>query len=263
MMSAVHPHEYLRGTTHPRVFAHRGLVTPEMRDEGIAENSVASIAAAHAAGVEYVESDCRMTSDGAVVLCHDADLTRIAGDPRRVADVELAELEDLLADRGGLATLGQALDAFPELRFNIDVKADAAAEVAGRITAPYADRVLLTSFSDARRRRALQAARVAGGRPASSGGRTVVIEALIASLLRPAGRVAASALRDVDALQIPERQGALGILSPRLLRTAHDHGVEVHVWTVNAPADMRRLVALGVDGIITDRADLALQTLRS
>lgn len=254
-------HAYFLGANSPRILAHRGLVTPEMREEGILENSFAAIAAAHSAGVEYVESDCHLTADGEVVLFHDADLSRLFGDSRRIAQIEVAELEDLMAERGGLATLAQGLEAFPGMRFNIDVKADAAAERAGRIVAPHAARVLLTSFSDARRRRALQAARVAGGAPASSGGRTVVASSLVASLL-PFGGPVAWALRDVDALQIPARQGILPILTPRLLSAAHRLGVEVHIWTVNDPVEMRRLVDLGVDGIVTDRADLAIETLR-
>jgi glycerophosphoryl diester phosphodiesterase len=66
------------------------------------------------------------------------------------------------------------------------------------------------------------------------------------------------ALAGVDALQVPERHGRLRIVSPRLIEAAHRHDVEVHVWTVNEAADMRRLLAMGVDGLVTDRADLAL-----
>ena len=55
--------------------------------------------------------------------------------------------------------------------------------------------------------------------------------------------------------------GDMRVLTPRLISAAHRHGVEVHVWTVNDPDEMRRLVALGVDGIVTDRADVALEVL--
>ncbi len=71
----------------------------------------------------------------------------------------------------------------------------------------------------------------------------------------------ARALRDVDALQVPERQGAVRIVTPRVLHAAHAAGVEVHVWTVNDRDDMDRLLDLGVDGLVTDRADLALQAV--
>lgn len=248
-------HPYLRGTAHPRVLAHRGLVRA---DESIAENSFGAIAAAHAAGADYVESDCHLTSDGHVVLFHDDTLERVTGDGRRLADVPLRELEGLLAERGGLATLAQTLESFPATRFNLDVKAEAAAAPVGRLVAAHAHRVLLTSFSDARRRAALAAA--APARPATSPG-TGTVALLIAAAALRLKPVAARLLRDVDALQIPERRGPLRVLTRRLIRWAHEHGVEVHVWTVNDPTRMRELVALGVDGIVTDHADVALATL--
>ena len=248
-------HPYLRGTPHPRVLAHRGLVRP---GEAAADNSFAAIAAAHAAGAVYVESDCHLTADGEVVLFHDDSLERVAGDARRIAEVPLRELEELMAERGGLATLAQALESFPETRFNLDVKAAAAAQGVGRLVAEHADRVLVTSFSDARRREALAAA--APARPATSpGSRTIaLLVAAVAARARPA---ADRLLRDVDALQIPERQGGIRVLSPRLLEWAHACDVEVHVWTVNDAGRMRELVAMGVDGIVTDVADIALDAL--
>ena len=68
----------------------------------------------------------------------------------------------------------------------------------------------------------------------------------------------ARALRGARALQVPERVGPVRIVTPRFVEAAHEAGVEVHVWTVNDPADMTRLLDLGVDGLVTDRADLAL-----
>lgn len=255
-------HPYFGGGTRPRVLAHRGLVTADAAAAGVAENSFAAIAAAHAAGADYVESDCHLTADGAVVLFHDSTLERVTGDPRPLAEVELRELDELMAERGGLATLRQALEAFPDTRFNIDVKADAAAVPAGELIAPHARRVLLTSFSDARRRRAVAAATGAEGAPATSPGQATIAKLLPAVLagVRPAVR---RLLSDVDALQIPERVGSVRVISPRLIRAAHANDVEVHVWTVNDPDEMRRLVELGVDGVVTDHADLALQTLRN
>lgn len=263
-------HPWFEGVERPRVLAHRGLVMREAAADGVVENSFAAVAAAHSVGAPYVESDCHLTRDGVVVLFHDEDLSRVTGDPRRVADVTEAELEALMAGRGGLITLAQALDAFPTMRFNLDVKAEDAATAVGETVAAYRDRVLVTSFSDARRRAALEAARAARqddledpaavDRPATSGGRGTVARVLAAVASR-SDRLVARALAGIDALQVPERQGRLRIVSPRLIAAAHRHGVEVHVWTVNDPDDMRRLVALGVDGIVTDRADVALETL--
>jgi glycerophosphoryl diester phosphodiesterase len=257
-------HPYFAGIPTPRVLAHRGLVTPADEAEGIADNSFAAVASAHAAGARYVESDCHLTSDGEVVLFHDPHLTRVTGDSRMIADVTLAQLEDLMADRGGLITLAQALEAFPETRFNLDVKAAGAAEKAGMLVAPHAERVLLTSFSDERRQTALAAAaRVRPEqRPATSAGNGTMIRFLRALLFR-SDRGVARALEGVDALQVPESQYGIRVVSRRSVEAAHRNGVEVHVWTVNDPADMQRLVALGVDGIVTDRADVAMATLAS
>lgn len=255
-------HPWFTGVATPRVLAHRGLVTSEAAHSGVVENSFAAVAAAHSAGALYVESDCHLTADGTVVLFHDDDLSRVTGDPRKVADVSAHELEQLMTGRGGLITLTQALDAFPTLRFNLDVKAADAASAVGTTVAPFADRVLVTSFSDERRRAALLAAAAARGgvRPATSGGRGTIARVLAAVAAR-SDRLVARALVGIDALQVPERQGRLRIVTPRLVAAAHRHGVEVHVWTVDEPDDMHRLVAMGVDGIVTDRADVALAAL--
>ena len=255
-------HPWFVGVGTPRVLAHRGLVTPRAADEGIIENSFAAIAQAHAAGTDYVESDCHLTRDGVAVLFHDSDLQRVTGDPRSVAEVDARELARIMSPLGGLATVGQALEAFPELRFNLDVKSETAAIPVGRAVAEHAERVLLTSFSDERRRAALAAAERAGAsvRPATSAGTSTIARLLLAVRLRSSSLVR-RALVGIDAVQIPERRGRLRVLTPRLIDAVHSAGVEVHVWTVNDSRDMVRLVAAGVDGIVTDRADLALETL--
>lgn len=251
-------HPYLSPDA-PRVLAHRGLVTADAAAHGVAENSFAAVAEAHAAGADYVESDCHLTADGEVVLFHDDDLRRVADDPRAIADVRLHEIEELMSERGGLITLVQALESFPDVRFNLDVKAAAAAGEVGRLVAPHAERVLVTSFSDERRRDALTAARAAGARmrPATSPGSATIARLLAARALHRT-RLVRSLLSEVDALQIPERQGPIPVVTRGLLRDAHAAGVEVHVWTVNDEDDMSRLLDLGVDGLVTDRADAAI-----
>lgn len=252
-------HPYFAGTAFPRVLAHRGLVVGA--DALIWENTAASFAAANAAGAEYIETDCHVTADGDVVLIHDPTLERIAGDPRAVDQVRTRELAELYAGHGGLLTVAEALHAFPENRFNIDVKSDHAAAAIGPHVAAHTDRVLLTSFSDARRRNALEAVQAAGAArpPATSAGQGTMARLRLGSTLRaPLARL----LNRVDAVQIPERFRGIRVLTPTLIATAHRHGVEVHVWTVNDPDEMRRIIDLGADGIVTDRADLALSALR-
>jgi glycerophosphoryl diester phosphodiesterase len=240
------------------VLAHRGFVPVEA--EGVAENTAAAFAAAHAAGALYVESDCHVTADGEVVLFHDDDLTRVAGDPRAVASVTLAELTAIMQDRGGLVHLPQAFEAFPTLRFNLDVKADAAAAPVGRAVARHSERVLLTSFSDRRRSRALAAARAAGGDPATSAGSATIARTLAAVASR-SPRLVTRILRGVDALQVPERHLGLRVVSKQFVDAAHRAGAEVHVWTVNDEDAMNRLLDLGVDGLVTDRTDVAVAVL--
>lgn len=252
-------HPYFERTGRPRVFAHRGLVTAAGAESGMWENSAAAFAAAHAAGAEYIETDCQVTADGDVVLFHDSTLDRLCGDPRPVREVSTRDLRTVFADHGGMLTVGEALDSFPASRFNIDVKTREAAEPLGEILLDHTERVLVTSFDDTNRRATIAAVLRAGAglRPATSGGSRTIAAARALSALRLSP---ARALRDIDALQIPERHGALRVLTPALLRAAHRVGVEVHVWTVNDAREMRRLVDLGVDGIVSDRADLAVET---
>ena len=257
-------HPWFEGVTTPRILAHRGLVTADDAAHAVAENSFAAVAAAHAAGCDYIESDCHLTADGVVVLFHDSDLPRVTGDPRPVSAVSAAELDALMAGHGGLITLAQALDAFPAVRFNLDVKAPAAATPVGTLVAPHGDRVLITSFSDDRRLEALAAASRAGPgiRPATWAG-TATITRLLTALGARSERLVSRALAGIEAVQVPERHRRIRIVTPRLIAAAHRHDVEVHVWTINDPAEMRRLIDMGVDGIVTDRADLALETLRA
>lgn len=252
----VSPHPWFAGQERPRILAHRGFVPADA--EGVAENSVAALAAARGTGTVYLESDCHLTSDGVVVLFHDDDLRRVAGDPRPVADVTARELSTVMSTRGGLAVLSEVLSAFPDARFNLDVKAAGAAEQVGRIVAKHADRVLLTSFSDDRRRAALEAARTRGGEPATSAG-TGTMTRIVAAARVGVPRFASTALSCVDALQVPERHRGIRIVTPRLLSAAHDAGVEVHVWTINDPARMRYLLDMGVDGIVTDDAHTGMR----
>ncbi|MGX5695045.1 glycerophosphodiester phosphodiesterase family protein [Agromyces soli] len=237
----------------PRVLAHRGFAV------GAPENTMLAFARAVALGVTHIETDVHRSHDGTAVVAHDPTLSRVAGRSVRVEQLTMAELRRVDLGHGqGFASLEEALDGFGDTRFNIDVKADAAVEPtleAVRRTRS-ADRVLLTSFSERRRRR------LAAGLPgvATSAGGRAVLAARTAAL--GGGRSALlRALYGARALQIPERVGAVRLVAPRFLDALHRVDVEVHVWTVNDPADMRRLLDAGVDGLVTDRADLALEAV--
>lgn len=245
----------------PRVLAHRGLVGP-----GAPENTIAAFHRALEAGAEYVETDTHCTRDGHAVLFHDTSLRRITGDPRPIAELDLAELQrvDLGGDR--VPTLAEALDSFPRMRFNLDVKAGAAGKPATSaiLDAGAVDRVLVTSFDEGRRSAIATglADAVGQGRVASSASAAMLLRALPAATFRSMGIVRRT-LAGVQALQVPERFRGVPIVTERLVRQMHSLGVEVHVWTVNDPRAMHRLLDLGADGIVTDRCDLALAVVAS
>jgi glycerophosphoryl diester phosphodiesterase len=233
----------------PRVLAHRGLALEAP------ENTLLSFAHAVGVGASYLETDVHLTADGVAVVSHDPSLRRVAGRDVDVSRLTMAELRRVDLGHGqGYCSLEEALDAFGETRFNIDVKAETA--VAATVDAVQRTRagarVLLTSFSDRRRRRLGELVPDA----VTSAGRAGVIRARRAAF---AGADALRrALRGAAALQVPERVGPVRFVTSRFVERVHEAGVEVHVWTVNDPADMVRLLDLDVDGLVTDRADLAL-----
>ncbi|HOY81027.1 MAG TPA: glycerophosphodiester phosphodiesterase family protein [Rhodoglobus sp.] len=239
----------------PRVFAHRGLALDAP------ENTLLAFAKAIAIGAEYIETDVHASHDGFPVVAHDPDLTRVAGRDVKVEQLSMAELRRVdLGDGQGFCSLSDALDGFPETRFNIDIKSSAAVEPTVRaILAQRAgDRVLVSSFSERRRAAALR--ELPG--VASSASATRFATALLAGKvgLSPVMR---RALRGLVAVQVPERALGLSVTTERMIDRLHSASVEVHIWTVNDPDRMRELLALGVDGIVTDRADLALEVVRS
>ncbi|MBC7518167.1 MAG: glycerophosphodiester phosphodiesterase [Microbacteriaceae bacterium] len=239
---------FFAGST-PRVIAHRGLTLRAP------ENSLLAFLQALSLGVTHLETDVRATRDGVAVLAHDADFRRLLGRSERIAVLSFAQLSliDLGVDQR-VASLRQALDAFPEARFNLDIKsADAVQPTVDAILwAQATGRVLVTSFSEARRRAAV--AQLPG--VATSASARLVTLAYLAAQLRLAPLVD-RVLRNVDAVQLPERFHGVRILSERTLTLLRRNHREVHVFTVNDLAQMRRLWRSGVDGLVTDRSDLA------
>lgn len=256
-------HPFFKNTktaNHPRVFAHRGFAGTTDQPAAV-ENTRQAFKNALDLGVTFLETDCRATKDGEVVLFHDDTLTRITGENVHVKDLTRLELETRLESHGGLLTLADALTEFPEARFNVDVKTGSAANSAGKTAALHHERVLLTSFNDNVRLEALKAAGL-GTKPATSPGEKT-LKRILLSLLTGAKNRLQNELTKLDALQIPVRHGIVPIASKTLLRAAKNADVEVHVWTINDKPTMQKLLQMGVDGLVTDRADLALPLTRS
>ncbi|MEU8659651.1 glycerophosphodiester phosphodiesterase [Actinoplanes philippinensis] len=238
-------HPYL-DSPGPLAFAHRGGAADG--DENTAE----AFRRAVDMGYRYVETDVHATADGVPVVIHDAELDRVAGQPARVADLTWADLSSVRV--GGAAAvprLDEVLDAWPGIRFNVDVKADGVVEpaVAAVRATGAEDRVLLASFSDARlaRVRALT-----GPQMATSLGMRATARLWLAAAAGVRLRVPESAV----AAQIPVRHGRVTVLTPRFLTYLHRLGLQAHVWTIDDPEEMNRLLDMGVDGIMTDRIEV-------
>jgi glycerophosphoryl diester phosphodiesterase len=212
------------------------------------------------AGATHIETDVHASSDGVAVISHDPDLSRIAGRDVRIDQLTMAELRRIdLGEGQGFVSLAEALDALPDALFNIDIKSDRAGVPAARaiLDARAEHRVLIASFSS---RRALLASALIPDVATSASSRRVALAALGARLGWNA--LVRRATAGVDAVQLPERYHSVRLVTARSVRAMHEAGVEVHVWTVNDPEAMRRLLDVGVDGLITDRADIAHEVVR-
>lgn len=237
----------------PRVFAHRGLALEAP------ENTLLAFLKALSAGATHIETDVHASLDGVAVVSHDPDLVRLIGRNVLIEQLTMAELRRINLGTGqGFVSLAEALEAFPEARFNIDVKVESAAEPTAQavLEARATDRVLITSFSE--RARAKTVNLLPG--VATSPSARVFATAVLADKLR-LRRVTRRVLGHYSAVQIPEQVRMLRIVTPRFVHAMHDAGVEVHVWTVNTERDMTRLLDWGVDGIVTDRTDVAVSVV--
>ena len=236
-------------------FAHRGgAFHPGL--EGL-ENTLTAFQHAVELGYRYLETDVHATRDGVLLAFHDAVLDRVTGSTGTIAELGYDDLaEVVVAEREQIPTLVSLLERFPHIRFNIDIKSEAAvrplAELIRR-TASH-DRVLVGSFDDRRMRQF----RSHMDRPvATACGPAAVVAARFAPRLATTrlGRTAG------DAYQVPHRRGRLRVVTEAFVARAHALGRPVHVWTVDDPAEMHQLLDLGVDGLITDRTDLLREVL--
>jgi glycerophosphoryl diester phosphodiesterase len=244
------------------VFAHRG-------GAGLApENTRGAFRQAAALGVDGCELDVRLSKDGEVVVIHDATLERTTDADGPVGALTAAELERVDAGhrfgeaagfpwrgRGaGVPRLADVLADHPALPFIVEVKGEdpefarAVAAVVERAGA--LDRVCFGGFADA----TLAALRAAQPAACTSAATEEIRRALYRSYLwlSPGGV-------QYQAFQVPEASNGTRVVSRRFVGAARRAGLAVHVWTVNTPDDITRLKAWGVDGVITDWPDMALQ----
>jgi glycerophosphoryl diester phosphodiesterase len=244
--------------------AHRGFSL-----DGL-ENSLTAFGAAVELGFRHLETDVRASADGVAFAFHDDILDRVTNDSGRISSLPASQVARArIRGREPIPLLEDVLAAFGDCEINIDVKA-------GSGVGPTLDalrrtqswhRVRLASFSH-RRLQALRAA--AGPRVATALSPQEIVELRLSARWptpRWDGRDRAGSLARVggmprQAAQVPSAAGLLTIVDRRFVEDAHHAGVDVHVWTVNRRAQMIRLLDLGVDGIITDRADVLRDVLQ-
>ncbi|MFT4165588.1 MAG: glycerophosphodiester phosphodiesterase family protein [Microlunatus sp.] len=232
-------------------FAHRGgaRYTPNIGRE----NSRYAFEQAARLGYRYLETDVHATRDGVLVAFHDEHLDRVTD-----ATGLIAELPYEVVSRARIngidpiPTLAELFEAFPTARFNIDAKSAPAVEELARVIAEHDayDRVCVSSFGI---RRLHRLRRLLGNRAASAASSAGIsincfTPWLTAVLDSPAPVLQMPADRRVFGIQ-------LELLTDRLLQTAHQHGKQVHIWTIDDEPELERLIDAGVDGIFTDRPD--------
>lgn len=223
------------------------------------ENTLRAFGNAVDLGYRWLETDVHTTADGVLVAFHDASLDRVTDARGQIADLPWSTVRTAGVGPGpdgateAIPRLDELLEAFPTARFNIDIKAPGAVDPLARAIEQHRahDRVCVGSFSTARLQRFR---RRMGTRVATA----VTPAGVLRALLTPFGH---RLLPDHGLVfQVPVshrvRGRALPIVTPQFVRRAHAHGQGVHVWTINDSHEMKRLIDMGVDGLITDRPDL-------
>ncbi len=216
---------------------------------------MAAFQAAIDLGYRYLETDVRVTADGVALAFHDSTLDRVTDSRGRIDRLPWSQVRRArISGSEPIPLLADVLGAWPDVCVNLDVKADSGlgpTADAVRVTAAL-PRVCVGAFSGRRvrtMRRLLGPDLVTGLPPFEALG------------LRLARGSAAAGLRGRCA-QVPLRIGAVPLVDAGYLAAARRLGVRVHVWTVNERAEMERLLDLGVDGVMTDRADVLRDVLR-
>lgn len=246
----------------PVVIAHRGsrFLWPE--------NTMEAFAGAVALGVRHLETDVRITADGVVVCLHDATVDRTTDGAGPVGSLSFREVAALdagfrhrssagFSHRGRgirVPALEELVTSFPDVELVIDLKTPTAIEPLLGLFRSHRlhERAIVGSFCD---RWLVELKRRSGGIIRTSTGARSTRRWLLASRLglRPPRS---------DSLYVPLQLRGVPVVDTRLLEVARSFGVPVNVWTVNREDELERLARMGVDGLITDRPDLALAGAR-
>ena len=230
-------------------FVHRG------GDEVETENTLEAFEYSSNLGFIFIETDVQSTKDGHVVIFHDSTLKRMAGINKRVKDLMLDDVKGIeLINGGRIPLLSEALDSFPNLRFNIDIKTEDALENTIKIIKEMKcfSRSCLASFSSSRLNRIRK---LAGPEVCTSSGQMDIFKLICKSL------GISLKINTADCAQIPIKQWGVPILTERFLRIAKKENKLVHVWTIDNKEEMFKLIDFGVDGIMTDKPSILKQAM--
>jgi len=253
-----------------RAYAHRG------GEKLWPSNTIYAYERALTLGVDALEMDIHATADGVLVVRHDPVVETTCNGHGAIADLTLAQIQQLDAGytwttdeqsypyRGlgiTIPTVEQVFQAFPDVLLNFDIKPQEP-EVTDRFCAllkQYGyDRSGLASvgsFHDTQMRRFRKLCPTI---PTAAG----VFETRLFYVLANLG-LARLYRPNIWAFQIPEKAEGKQLVTQRFIAAAHAHGIEVHVWTVDDPADMRRLLEWGVDGLISDVPNVMMEVIRA
>ena len=229
-------------------FAHRGgaLEAPE--------NTMKAFGYAVDLGYRYLETDAYATRDGVVVSFHDDKLDRVSDATGKIEELTWGALASARIGGEPIPLMEDLLTRWPDVRINIDPKHDAVVApliaLIKRVGAE--DRVCVGSFSDKRIRQVYDAF---DGRVCTSLGPQGVLKLKAASAGVPTTR-----WREGCA-QVPVKTGNVTVVTRRFVETAERRGLQVHVWTIDEEAEMKRLLDLGVHGLMTDRPALLKRVL--
>ncbi len=228
----------------PLAIAHRGGT------EVAPENSIEAFRGAWRLGFRYLETDVHLTADGTLVAFHDEELDRVTDRTGRISTTTAVEVAAArIHGTHPIPTLDELLEEFPDARFNIDAKHDDAAVALVQALRRHGalGRVCVGGFSDSRLRRIRS---LAGSELCTSAGpREIAGEIARTRLGRGRNPSTAPSYR---CLQVPVRHRGVEIVTESLVERAHARDLQVHVWTIDDPVEMHRLLDLGVDGIMTD-----------
>ena len=219
------------------------------------ENTRPAFTGAVALGYRYVETDVHVTADGVLVAFHDDRLDRVTDRTGAIADLPWSEVAAARVDgREPVLRFDELLEAWPDLRVNVDPKSDEAVEPLAQAIrrARALDRVCIGSFSD---RRLARMRALLGPGLATSLGPGGIARLRAASVGLPSGRFPA------DCVQVPTSARGVTIVDRRFVAAAHARGLAVQVWTIDEADEMDRLLDLGVDGIMTDRPAVLREVL--